>query len=185
MVASSSPVEAPGGGVIVRRWRLPLAPFVVFMLIITGSSIAAANPLPSVYVVLPQSPPTRAITVSGTVGSLTISRNDGGGKTATGASLSYATTGTGDQITVSIDSDTDTGVTLSVIASNIACAPPCSGMAGTATGYQALSKGANSLITGIGAISGGSATADLTYKIATDSAPVGEVTKTVTFTIGA
>lgn len=169
----------------MRRRRLPLAPFAVFVLLVLSSSVAAAIPQPSVYLVLPQTP-TRSITVSG--GGVTlpsISRSDAEGKTASGASLSYATTGSGETITVSIDTDTAAEITLSVIASNMACTSPCSGVPGTANGYQALSTAGASLITGIGAVSGGSVTADLTYKVTTASAPVGEVTKTVTFTIGA
>lgn len=141
---------------------------------------ASADPRASVYLVLPQTP-TRSITVNGGPVTLpVISRTDATGKTATGASLSYSSPGANDSISVSIDTATDSGVTLSVAASTPTCTAPCTpGTAGAVT----LSTTPQALVSGIGSVSDGAT--DLTYTITTSSAPVGEVSKTVTFTIAA
>lgn len=159
----------------------------VFALAVLAPSHVSATPQSSVYVVLLQTP-TRSITVGGGAVTLpTIAETNGMGETATGASLSYGTTGSNESVTAEIDSGTAEGVTLAVRASNIACALPCGGTAyGTSTGdYVTLSTTPTPIIQVISEIVGGHVTADLTYKITTSSASAGEATKTVTFTIGA
>lgn len=144
-------------------------------------SVALAGPQSSLSLVLPVLP-TRSITVvGGAVDLPRIGLSDTTGKTATGTAIFYSSPGTNDSITVAIDTAVPSGAFLSVLAAQPSCTAPCT--PGSAAGELTLSSSAQTLINQIGEVSDGEAA--LTYRITTDGAAEGIVTRTVTFTISA